>query len=160
MTDKNSGFLTKKVVIATGLISVSLCLFVLLIQYLIVPNISIERPEKFQLEITPISSEEVQSQQATAVVNDQTVINTPPVPGVIAIGMKLFINGTANEGLRMHSDPGINQPTLFLAKEGEEITIIDGPIITDGLIWWKINVVNDPTRIGWSVQDYLKEIKQ
>ena len=159
MTVQCSGFLTKKLIIATGLISISMCLFVLLLQYLIVPNIAIERTEKFQLEITPISSEQSQSLQATIQVNDQTVINTPPVPGVIAIGMKLFINGTANEGLRMHSDPGINQPTLFLAKEGEEIIIIDGPVITDGLIWWKINVINDPNRIGWSVQDYLKETK-
>jgi hypothetical protein len=159
MKDQNRGFLSKPVFIAAGLFGIFLCLFILIIQYLVFPNLIIDRIEKFKVEITPVSSTFSPSSQVPEQRNDQITINTPSIPGVIAIGMKLVVFGTGNEGLRMHSDPGLNQPTLSLAKEGEDIIIVDGPIIKDGLIWWKINVVNDSSRIGWSVQDYLREVK-
>jgi hypothetical protein len=159
MADQNKGFITKPVFIASGLIGLCLYLFILFIQYVIFPNLIIGKTEKFQVVITQVTSAISPSPQVTLQTNDQFVRNTPSIPGVIALGMKLIVYGTGNDGLRMHSDPGINQQTLFLAKEGEEIIITDGPVITDGLIWWKINVVNDSTRIGWSVQDYLREMK-
>ena len=47
----------------------------------------------------------------------------------------------------MHSDAGIDQQTIFLAQEGELFKIIDGPKILDGLIWWKIEALDDQTKL-------------
>jgi hypothetical protein len=35
------------------------------------------------------------------------------------------------------------------------LTIVDGPVIKDSLIWWKVESRHDPVKSGWSVQDYL-----
>jgi hypothetical protein len=156
MPEQKKSFLNKTVFIFSGAIGIFLCFLTLLIQYLVLPNIVFEGKEKIKVEITPVSATVI-SQKKDSGKNIQTnETNTPSIPGVFALGMIIKVNGTDNEGLRIHSDAGIDQPTLFLAKEGEQFNILEGPIIKDSLIWWKIKSLNDSTKTGWAVQDYMK----
>ncbi len=155
MPEKNVNFITKTVIFAAVAIGVSLCLIILLIQYLVFPAFSFESAEKVKVEVTPFSVT-VPSQGLSAADGGLLeTTETPSMAGVVAVGMKIKVKGTGNEGLRMHSVAGIDQQTMFVAQEGESFQIIDGPKVTDSLIWWKIQSLNDPERSGWSVQDYM-----
>ena len=155
MPENNQSFLTKTVIITAAAIGICLCFLTLIIQFMVFPNIIIENKEKMMVEITPVSATSMSQIQSSGQTDQQTSTDTPAMKGVIAIGMNIKVNGTGNEGLRMRSDAGIEQTTLYLAQEGELFEIIDGPKIIDGLIWWKIKALNDSKKIGWSVQDYM-----
>jgi hypothetical protein len=73
--------------------------------------------------------------------------------------MTVQVNGTGQDGLRMRAEPGTDGDVLFLANEGETLMIVDGPVIQDSLIWWKVQSVQDAGKLGWSVQDYLAGIQ-
>jgi hypothetical protein len=156
MPEQKKPLINKTVFIVTGAIGIFLCLLTLLIQYLVFPNIVFEGKEKIKIEITPVSAAAI-SQKQDSDKNIQTDVTiTPSIPGVFALGMIIKVNGTGNEGLRIHSDAGIDQPALYLAQEGEQFNILEGPVIKDSLIWWKIKSLNDSTKTGWAVQDYMK----
>ncbi len=155
MPEKKQSFITKKVSITAAAIGICLCFLTLIMQYLVFPNIIIESREKIQVEITPVSAISLSQGQASEQANQQAVTDSPSMIGVIALGMNVKVADTGNEGLRMRSGAGIDQPTIFLAQEEELFRIIDGPKILDSLIWWKIEALNDPNKVGWSVQDYL-----
>lgn len=156
MPEQNLPLVTKPLLIVTGAIGICLCCLTLIIQYLVFPNIAIDSYEKFQVEITHVSATSNSKGQISGQANQQITPDTTSIPGVFALGMIIKVNGTGNEGLRMRFGAGINQSTLYLAQEGEQFRIIDGPAIIDGLIWWKIESLNDSTKVGWSVQDYMK----
>jgi hypothetical protein len=155
MPEKKQSLITVQVAFAAVILGICLCLLMWIVQYLIFPNIIIEGKEKIQIRITPFS-EVSDSPELPSDRSDQLGLkDTPSMPGVVAVGMMVKISGTENEGLRMHSDAGIGQPSIYLAQEGERYKIIDGPKIMDGLIWWKIEGSEDKNKVGWSVQDYL-----
>ncbi len=155
MPEKKDDFLTKTVIIATTAIGISLCLITLLIQYLLFPSLNLDNGQKIIVEITPFSVNPSNQEQPEGLDGTTQVTETPSMIGVIAVGMSIKVSGTENEGLRMRSDAGIDQETLFIAPEGESFQIVDGPKILDSLIWWKIQSLNDQEKSGWSVQDYM-----
>ncbi len=155
MAEKIPSILTKKVVIITLAIGICLCLLTLFFQYLVFPNLIIKPREKIKIEITPVSATSPSQGQPSDLTGGQADTEMPSMTGVIALGMTIKVTGTGNEGLRMRSGAGIDQTTLFLAQEGELFKIIEGPIILDSLIWWKIEGLDDPGKSGWSVQDYM-----
>jgi hypothetical protein len=155
MSEKKEVFITKTVVITAAAVGISLCLITLIIQYLVFPNFVFENKEKVKVEITHVSATSPSQGQPSIQGDQLTSTDTPSMIGVIAVGMNIKVSGTGNEGLRMRSGAGIDQQTMFLAQEGESFRIIEGPKILDSLIWWKIQALNDPNKVGWSVQDYM-----
>ena len=155
MAEKKDNFVTKTVIIASAAIGVSLCLITLIIQYLVFPSIAFENKEKVKIEITPVSATSPSQGQAEGQGDLLELTATPSMVGVFALGMNIKVSGTGNEGLRMRSGAGIDQQTLFVAQEGESFQIIDGPIVLDSLIWWKIQALDNSGKTGWSVQDYM-----
>jgi len=155
MPEKSESFITKTVIITATLIGVCLCLITMIFQFLVFPNIVFENKENIHIEITSVSPTALNQDQTSGQSDQQSATDTPPMVGVIAVGMNIKVAGTGNEGLRMHSGAGIDQPTVFLAQEEELFRIIDGPKILDSLIWWKIEALNDPNKVGWSVQEYM-----
>lgn len=155
MAEKTPSIITKKVVIIALALGISLCIFTLIVQYLIFPNLIIEPKEKIKIKITPVSATSTSQGQPSDLTGGQAETEMPSMTGVIALGMTIKVTGTGNEGLRMRSGAGIDQTTLYLAQEGELFKIIEGPIILDSLIWWKIEGLDDPGKSGWSVQDYM-----
>ncbi len=75
--------------------------------------------------------------------------------GIYAIGMKVVVQGTGEDGLRLRSLAGREYETIYIAREGEVFIISDGPKVTSGYIWWQIRSVNSNDLSGWAVQDFL-----
>ena len=155
MPEKKDSFVTKTVIIASAAIGVSLCVITLLIQYLVFPNIAFDTNEKIDIAITPISATSPSQDQSQNQGDLLDATGTPSMVGVFALGMSIKVSGTGNEGLRMRAGAGIDQQTMYVAQEGESFQIIEGPMIQDSLIWWKIQSLNEPGKTGWSVQDYM-----
>jgi hypothetical protein len=151
---------SRKVLIAGMIFSISLCLFALIFQVFISPFIIIENEDRIRVVITPIS-EELKTQAAQVNVEAQSVSTpTPIIPGVFAPGMIIVISGTQGEGLNVRQEPGTDRTVVYLALEGETYTITNGPEIKDGLIWWFIDQTEEGIKSGWAVQDYFSPLGQ
>lgn len=80
-----------------------------------------------------------------------------PIPsGVFSIGMRVRIFMTDGDGLVIRSNAGFDGIPIYLGLEGEEFEITEGPTIIGSQIWWRIASIGDQQKIGWAVQDYLK----
>jgi hypothetical protein len=94
----------------------------------------------------------------------QTPIPTPTsiffLPeGVIGVGIYVQVTGTGGSGLRMRGDPGLAGRVNFSAMDSEVFLVIDGPVTTDGYVWWHLEAPYDQNRNGWSAADFLTPIK-
>jgi hypothetical protein len=87
-------------------------------------------------------------------INDVDKKKETLLPGVFSTGMKVMINGTGGEGLRIHTSPNIKSDTLTIASERSLWIIIEGPELNEGRIWWKLERDDGNIR-GWGVQEYL-----
>jgi hypothetical protein len=156
MIDKMKKIFSKEVIIGGILVAVVLCGLAVVFQVGVFPFIQINPSQKAIVLITPVTTDISNSgiSQTISVTTEATNI-----PGVVSTGMTVRISGTGNDGLRMRAAPGTDQDVLFIASEGEEFTIVDGPVIKDSLIWWKIQSMEDSQKIGWSVQDYLQAVQ-
>jgi hypothetical protein len=82
-----------------------------------------------------------------------------PPPGVIATGAYVQITGTAGDGLRLRTDPGLNADVRILGAEAEVFLVQDGPRQVDGYTWWYLVGPYDSTRRGWAVSNYLAVVQ-
>jgi hypothetical protein len=150
--DKLKEIFTKKVLIFGVVLAFLLCLLTYLVQLVIFPYFSASSDIKAQTVVTPV---DLGSLEQTQVENELPTPTVQLLPGVVSLGMTVQVNGTGKDGLRMRAAPGTDADVLFLANEGENFTIVDGPVIQDSLIWWKIQSLQETGKVGWSVQDYL-----
>ncbi len=79
----------------------------------------------------------------------------PPLPSSLAVGVFVQIRGTGGDGLRVRTQPALDAPVVFLAKEGEVFHVVDGPHQADGYTWWQLTANGAPERTGWAVSNYL-----
>ncbi len=80
--------------------------------------------------------------------------------GVIGVGAYVQVIGTEGAGLRMRSEPGLNNEVNFTALDSEVFLVIEGPVEADGYTWWRLEAPYDKTRSGWSVNDFLSPIEE
>jgi hypothetical protein len=154
--DKIKEIFTKKVILFSVILATLLCLLVYFLQVLVFPYFSDISSVRARTVITPV---DLTSLEITQVESEMPTPTIQPLPGVVSLGMTVQVNGTGQDGLRMRAAPGTDADVLFLANEGENFTIVDGPVIQDSLIWWKIQSLQDTGKLGWSVQDYLAGIQ-
>jgi hypothetical protein len=108
----------------------------------------------------PTAILKVTSFQPTATISDEGQTETATseegtaIPGVFAQNMQVRVSNTDGEGLKVHSEPDIESDTLTIAAEDSLWIIIDGPVISESRIWWKIQSQESEIE-GWAVQDYL-----
>lgn len=150
--DKLKEIFTKKVLIFGVALAFSLCLVTFFLQLVIFPYFSGSSDVKARTVVTPA---DLNSLEQTQVENELPTPTVQLLPGVVSLGMTVQVSGTGQDGLRMRVAPGTDADVLFLANEGENFTIVDGPVIQDSLIWWKIQSLQETGKVGWSVQDYL-----
>jgi hypothetical protein len=89
---------------------------------------------------------------ATAIVRTPifpTITPSPPPDPVLAIGRSALIANTGGQPLRGRQDPGLKSPVRASFKEGEQVTIQEGPVQADGYTWWRIE---GSSGIGWSAE--------
>ena len=154
--EKLKNLFTKKVILFSIILAMLLCLLVYFLQVLVFPYFSDISSVKARTVITPV---DLSSLEITQVESEMPTPTVQILPGVVSLGMTVQVNGTGQDGLRMRAAPGTGSDVLFLANEGETFTIVDGPVIQDSLIWWKIQSLQDTGKLGWSVQDYLAGIQ-
>jgi hypothetical protein len=144
----------KKILALIVIFALFLCFSISILQIGIFPNINIENKQIFDIRLTPYDPNNLKKIE-TGISYEIEQSPTPPLPGVFAIGMEIKIYGTGDDGLRLRINPGTDQEILYIAKENTKYLIIDGPDVTDSLVWWKIQAVNEGSEAGWSVQDYF-----
>jgi hypothetical protein len=82
------------------------------------------------------------------------------LPGSMSLqpGTIVEITGTEGAGLRVRDDAGTGATALFLAMDGEQYVIKEGPKHVDDLFWYRIVSSDDDTKKGWAAADYLKVV--
>jgi hypothetical protein len=116
------------------------------------------------LSITEAPTATPQILTATAV-SDATIDPTEAASSVgsqsddIVIGARVQIKGTGGDGLRLRSDPGLDNDVRLVGSEAEVFLVNDGPVEIDDYTWWYLIGLYDETRVGWAVSIYLSVIQ-
>jgi hypothetical protein len=93
--------------------------------------------------------------QDTPFLSSPTPTLVPAVPAEIAIGIYVKVSGTEGTDLSLRAGPSTNYARLKIVAEGSVLKVLDGPVETDGYVWWQLQDVSDGV-VGWAVADYLK----
>jgi hypothetical protein len=72
------------------------------------------------------------------------------------LGELVEVYGTQGDGLRIRESPGLEATILVLGLESEVFQVAAGPVISDGLSWWRITSLYDPTETGWAADSFLR----
>jgi hypothetical protein len=100
---------------------------------------------------TPLISNPTETPTPTPASADQT-----PLPSTdIAIGSYVQVSGTGGDGLRLHDTAGVSSKVNYVAIESELFIVKDGPVETDGYIWWLLQDPYTDRATGWGVANYL-----
>jgi hypothetical protein len=99
--------------------------------------------------------------QPSATVPLPTPIPTQTLPpGDFSIGMRVQVVGVDVVGLNIRAAPGTAGTIQFLAAEGDEFALVDGPQDVDGYEWWKLEDPGDSRRVGWAARNFLMVASQ
>jgi hypothetical protein len=89
---------------------------------------------------------------------------TPTPDGKIVNGVGkgsiVQIHGTEGAGLRLRSGPGTGYNVKFVAMDAELYEVKDGPVDSDGYVWWFLVSPYDENRSGWAAADYLSLVTE
>jgi hypothetical protein len=79
-----------------------------------------------------------------------TPVPPTPEPLILSKGGRARIQNTGATPLRVRVSPSKGAQVVGYVREGEEVQVVEGPIIEDGLVWWNI-AGNDGS--GWCAQN-------
>ena len=82
-----------------------------------------------------------------------------PPDGEFSINSFVKISGTGGAGLRLRTNPGLDNEPVYLGMEDEIFKIETGPQYSDGYTWWFLVAPFDPDRNGWAVSNYLEPVQ-
>ena len=75
--------------------------------------------------------------------------------GSLHIGATVVVSGIGDARLNARHAPGMtDSPVLFRARQGDRLTIIDGPRHADGYVWWRLRDEAFDVA-GWAAGRYL-----
>jgi hypothetical protein len=80
-----------------------------------------------------------------------TVLPTPFTE--IAVGATVVVKGTQGTGLNLRQQPTTYAKILASAKEGAELTVMEGPKESDGFVWWRLRTSDG--KEGWGAGEWL-----
>jgi hypothetical protein len=84
---------------------------------------------------------------------------TPTISPDIAIGRYVQVTGTGGYGLSLRSGPGENYTRMDVATEEEVFVVVDGPTVSAGAEWWKVQAYENPERVWWAVGNFLQPVE-
>ena len=73
----------------------------------------------------------------------------------ISKGSVVQIHGTEGAGLRLRSGPGTDYGLKFVCMDTELFEVKDGPVDSDGYVWWYLVSPYDENRSGWAASAFL-----
>lgn len=71
-------------------------------------------------------------------------------------GSRAVVVGTASYGLSVREGPGYAYPRSALIPEQTEVTVVQGPTMSDGIPWYRITGYGEDGAQGWSTGDFLE----
>lgn len=79
-----------------------------------------------------------------------------PTPRQIELGVIVIVADVGDQELNIRNQASVTDSTvIFRAPENTQFLIVDGPRQGDGLTWWQIQDLRDPSRVGWAASNYL-----
>jgi hypothetical protein len=84
-----------------------------------------------------------------------------PLPGAgegFGVGTMVEVSGTEGDGLRLRSAPDLDASIHVLGVENEVFMVSDGPIESDGFVWWYLVNLVDERKSGWAVGRFLRPL--
>ena len=83
-----------------------------------------------------------------------------PLPhGEIVLGDYVQVVGTEGDGLRLHTSAGVSTDVRYVATESQVFLVKEGPVDTDGYIWWLLQDPYTENAWGWGVSNYLSVVQ-
>jgi uncharacterized protein YraI len=79
--------------------------------------------------------------------------------GEVKIGSVIQVVGVGGSGLNIRSGPGRQFNAKFLAQDGQQYTVKDGPQIASDEEWWLIQDLNNPNLNGWASRRFLTVLR-
>lgn len=83
---------------------------------------------------------------------------TPTISPDVAIGRYVKVVGTGGYGLSLRAGPGENYTRMDVALDGEVFIIVDGPTVSAGSEWWKVQDRENMEREWWAVGNFLEPV--
>ncbi|MBN1310953.1 MAG: hypothetical protein JXB30_05985 [Anaerolineae bacterium] len=77
----------------------------------------------------------------------------------IEIGSMIVIDGTGGDGLAVRQGPGLDYQYIFVANDGDQFEVQDGPREANDYTWWYIVDPQNPDRFGWAVVDFMQVVQ-
>ena len=96
---------------------------------------------------------------ATATPEPTSVHNEPPPSGDIKVGDYVRVTGTEGDGLRLHTTAGLTTKVDYVAIDSEVFLVKEGPVDTDGYIWWLLQDPFTDKVTGWGASNYLSVVQ-
>ncbi|MDW8234724.1 MAG: hypothetical protein RMJ54_18285 [Roseiflexaceae bacterium] len=82
-----------------------------------------------------------------------TLVATPePVVLTLRVGGVAQVSNTEGRALRGRAAPGLKAPVRVAFAEGERVRILEGPVVADQYVWWRVEGRNGA---GWAAQQSL-----
>ncbi len=78
-----------------------------------------------------------------------------PTPIAIQIGSQVLTTG---EAVRVRPAPNLDNVELFFTEANELFVVTEGPEQGSGLVWWRVEDVDDPTRSGWIAANLIAAV--
>ena len=78
---------------------------------------------------------------------------TAPTLTDVAPGALVMVKGTKGAGLRIRENPSTQARIVTTAKEGAELTVLEGPEQGGGYTWWKLRTPDG--KEGWGAGEWL-----
>lgn len=80
----------------------------------------------------------------------EVAADVPGIPWPLAVGDSVVVTGTG-DCLNVREGPGLEAPAVDCIPDGTEAVLAQGPIETDGYLWWRLE-----GRAGWVAADWLR----
>jgi hypothetical protein len=79
--------------------------------------------------------------------------------GPISVGDLIEVFGTSGDGVRLRSAPNLDGAILGLGMDSDVFQVEDGPVESEGHVWWYLVNPYDSARQGWAVGEYLRSLQ-
>ncbi|MYC95460.1 MAG: SH3 domain-containing protein [Caldilineaceae bacterium SB0661_bin_32] len=114
------------------------------------PTPTREQPVAAPAAETPVPDQPTPTVPPTTTPNPTQTAVPSPIP-TIAVRNPLTIGEPARitvaGGLNVREQPTVRSPAVTLLAQGKRITVLEGPVSSDGYIWWKVD--DNQGTVGW-----------
>ncbi|NPV68730.1 MAG: SH3 domain-containing protein [Anaerolineae bacterium] len=87
-----------------------------------------------------------------------SAITPPPATPALRVGAQVEVVEVGAAGLNVREGAGTGFRVLLIAREGSRFEVTGGPEESGDFTWWQIRSLDDPTKEGWAVAEFLRVV--